>query len=183
VRSAVGRLAVALSVALVGCPSTKPVTAAGTATFCQAIIGSTEVMLDSSYAPSAGLRFSIQSTVDAYPSLAFNAALPGTQLLAITYDDTNGTAAGTTVQEAATGGITWTQVSAQGTQTGSFSLALTDAGEALSIDGGTLWPAPQGSLTVTLVPLGTLTDAGVKVFVLFNPATTASCILADGGPA
>jgi hypothetical protein len=181
VRSAPPLLGFLVSLALLGCPSTKPVAAAGTATFCLAITGSTSVALDSTYSPAGGLRFSMDSVADTYPSLSFQAALPGTELLAITYDDTNGTAAGTTVQEAATGGITWTQVSAQGAQTGSFSLTLSDAGEAVVLDAGTLWPAPQGSLTVTLVPVGALTDAGIQVFVFFNPAEPASCVLADGG--
>lgn len=180
-RSAPRLLGLLASVALSGCPSTKPLAAAGTATFCLAITGSSSVSVDSTYSPAAGLRFSIESFADTYPSLSFQAALPGMELQPITYDDTNGTAAGTTVQEAATGGITWTQVSAQGAQAGSFSLALTGAGDAVALDGGTLWPAPEGSLTVTLVPVGTLTDAGIQVFVYFNPAEPSGCLLVDGG--
>lgn len=165
--------------AATGCPSSTPITAAGTATFCGAINGSVVVDLGSTYSSADGLRFFIQSPVNDYPALAFQAALPGTALQAVTYDDSNGTAAGTSVQEAATGGISWTQVSASGAETGSFSLSLIDAGEAEATDGGTFWPAPQGTLSATLVPLGTATDAGVTVFVFFNPSQPAFC---DGGP-
>ncbi len=114
-----------------------------------------------------GLRFFIQSPVNAFPSLAFAAALPGTELQALTYNASNGTAASTTVQEAATGGITWAQVSDRVAQVGTFSLGLTDVGPTESIDGGTGWPSPQGSLSATLLPLGTVTDAGIAVSVSF----------------
>jgi hypothetical protein len=172
-----GLLWLALSL---GCASGER-TAAGTATFCHAIIGFVLVDVGATSSTS-GLRFSIQSLPNLYPSVAFEAALPGISLEALTYDVTNDTAATTTVQETATGGVTWTQVSAAEAQVGTFSLALTDAGEATPIDGGTAWLSPQGNLTVTLVPEGTLTDAGIVLFVFFNPAAGAGCQLADGGP-
>ncbi len=172
-RSAAGLLAVVLSAAAGGCSSSTPTAPAGTATFSGAITGSSVVSLGSTYSVPDGLRFFIQSPADVYPALGFEAALPGTALQALTYDDTNGTAASTTVQEAATGGITWTQVSEQESTVGTFALLLSDAGESEATDGGTGWPSPQGCLTATLVPVGTLTDAGVTVVVVFTAA--ASC--------
>jgi hypothetical protein len=168
-------LAGALLVATSGCPGTTPLTAAGTATFSDAITGSVLVVPGATYSSAGGLRFFIQSPAGDYPALTFQAALPGNALQTLTYDDSNGTAASTTVQEAATGGVSWTQVSTDDTQAGTFSLALTDAGVAEVTDGGTCWPAPQGSLTATLVPMGTLTDAGLTVYVNFNPAAGKVC--------
>jgi hypothetical protein len=121
------------------------------------------------------LRFFIQSPAGDYPAMTFQAALPGNAPQPIVYDDTNGTAASTTVQEAATGGVSWTQVSTSETQVGSFSLSFTDAGESQSTDGGTCWPSPQGALSATLLPVGTLTDAGLSVFVAFNPPAGTAC--------
>lgn len=115
-----------------------------------------------------GLRFSIQTGADIYPALTFFASLPGTTLEAITYDALNGTGATTLVTEAATGGITWMQTSAANASAGAFALVLTDAGPAVAIDGGTHWPAPQGSLGALLVPVGSETDAGLGVAVNTN---------------
>jgi len=118
---------------------------------------------------TGGLRFTIQSSAGDYPALTFFAALPGSSLQAITYDVTNGTAATTVVQETPTGGTSWTQASATNAAVGSFSLAFLDAGEAVATDAGTSWPSPQGSLTATLEPLGTLTDAGISLYISFPP--------------
>jgi len=82
--------------------------------------------------------------------------------------------ASTRVEEAPAGGVTWQQASAANVDVGTFSLVLTDAGASVPIDGGTLWPAPQGSLTATLVPVGTLTDAGLLVYV-GTPAPSVGC--------
>jgi hypothetical protein len=155
-----------------GCPSSAPATAAGAATFCNALTGSDLVLLGAT-STADGLRLTIQSPPGTYPSVAFFAALPGTVLQAITYDETNGTAATTLVREAVTGGVTWTQASAEDAVTGSFSLVLSDAGQAVAIDGGTSWPAPQGCLTATLLPLGNLTDAGLGLVI--NAPPTAGC--------
>ncbi len=163
-RRAARRLALAVSIT--GCASSLPTPPAGTATFSGAITGSVVVVLGATSA-SDGLRFFIQSPLNDFPSVAFAAALPGTSLASLTYDDTNGTAASTTVQEAATGGVTWVQVSDQVAQVGTFSLAITDPGQVEATDGGTAWPSPHGGLAATLVPLGTLTDAGIAVAVSF----------------
>jgi hypothetical protein len=40
---------------------------------------------------------------------------------------------------------------------------VTDAGPAVTLDGGTSWPTPHGSLGAILVPVGALTDAGIGV--------------------
>jgi hypothetical protein len=126
------------------------------------IISTVVVVLGASFGAD-GLRFSIQTPPDVYPSLAFFAALPGNTLEAIPYDDTNGTGATTLVQEAATGGVTWVQTSAAHAALGAFRLVVTDAGPAVTLDGGTSWPSPQGSLGAILVPLEGLTDAGIGV--------------------
>jgi hypothetical protein len=171
-RRAARLLAVVLSVATAGCPSSTPPAAAGTATYSNALTGSVVVVLGATSTPG-GLRFSIQSQQGDYPALQFFAALPGTTLEAVTYDETDGTGATTLVEEAPTGGVTWMQASAETADTGTFSLTLTDAGESIAVDGGTSWPAPQGCLTATLVPLGTLTDAGLLVLV--NAPTGVGC--------
>jgi hypothetical protein len=173
-RRAARLLAVTLSAATAGCPSSTPPLAAGSATFCDALTGSVVVELGAT-STAVGLRFSIQSPPGDYPALQFFAALPGTTLEAITYDETNGTGATTLVEEAPAGGVTWTQASAQTADTGSFSLVLTDAGVSAAIDGGTRWPAPQGTLTATLVPVGTLTDAGLLVLVYAPASFSAAC--------
>lgn len=165
---------VALLLAASGCPSSTPAPTAGVAIFCGVDGGtmvpgtisnntSTVVVVLGATSGADGLRFSIRTPADVYPSLTFFAALPGTTLEAITYDDTNGTAATTLVQEAATGGVTWLQTSAALATLGAFRLVLTDAGPAVAVDGGTSWPSPQGSLGAILVPVGTLTDAGIGV--------------------
>ena len=171
-RRAARLLAVTLSAATAGCPSSTPPTAAGTATYSNALTGSVVVELGAT-STAEGLRFSVQSPQGDYPALQFFAALPGATLEAITYDETNGTGATTLVEEAPTGGVTWTQASAETADTGSFSLTLTDAGESIAIDGGTSWPAPKGCLAARLVPLGTLTDAGLLVLV--NAPTGVGC--------
>ena len=157
------QLLVVFVVAAAGCPSSTPPTAAGSATFCNALTGSVVVVLTGT-ATAPGLSFTILSPDGDYPALQFFASLPGTSLEAITYDDTNGTGASTRVEEAPTGGVIWQQASAADVDVGTFSLVLTDAGASVPIDGGTLWPAPQGTLTVTLLPVGTLTDAGLLVY-------------------
>jgi hypothetical protein len=163
-RRAARLLAVLLSGVTAGCPSSTPPAAAGTATYFNALTGSVVVELGAT-STAEGLRFSIQSLQGDYPALQFFAALPGTTLEAVTYDETNGTGATTLVEEAPAGGVTWRQASAENADAGSFSLVLTDAGESVAIDGGTGWPAPQGCLMASLVPVGTLTDAGVLVVV------------------
>ncbi len=135
---------------------------------CGAICSSVVVVVGATSSAN-GLRFTIQSSAGDYPALAFFASLPGTSPQAITYDVTNGSAATTLVQETPTGGTLWTQSSATNAAVGSFSLALLDAGEALATDAGTSWPSPQGSLTATLEPVGTLTDAGIALYVSFPP--------------
>lgn len=167
------QLLVVFVVAAAGCPSSTPPTAAGSATFCNALTGSVVVVLTGT-ATAPGLSFTILSPDGDYPALQFFASLPGTSLEAITYDDTNGTGASTRVEEAPTGGVIWQQASAADVDVGTFSLVLTDAGASVPIDGGTLWPAPQGTLTVTLLPVGTLTDAGLLVYV-GTPLPTVGC--------
>jgi hypothetical protein len=161
------------SVAAAGCPNSSPTAAAGTATFCNALTGGGVVVLGAT-STANGLRLTIQSPPGTYPSVNFFAALPGNSLEAITYDETNGSAATTLVVEAATGGVTWFQASAENADTGSFSLTLTDAGEAVPVDGGISWPAPQGCLSATLLPNGNLTDAGLGL-VVNAPPTTSFC--------
>ena len=183
-----GRLLVTvLAVAAGGCTSTTPPPLTATAAFC-GVDGGTMVpgtITNLPYGPTlvvrlaaafsaAGLTFSIQTGANVYPALTFFGSLPGDSLLTGTYDETNGTGATTTVQEAATGGVTWTQVSASNTNVGAFSLVVTDAGPAVSVDGGTSWPSPQGSLGAVLVPVGTLTDAGIAVAVN-TPGNVCAC--------
>jgi hypothetical protein len=156
---------------VLACPSSTPTPAAGASTFCNALMGGGVVMLGATF-NATGLRVSIQSPPDIYPSVVFFAALPGTSLQAITYDETNGTAATTLVMEAQTGGVTWFQASAADAETGTFSLTITDAGQAVAVDGGTSWPAPQGCLSVTLLPEGNLTDAGLGLVVNAPPSTS-----------
>ncbi len=169
----------ALALALVsGCHTNASAPPAGTAYVCGAICGSMVVAFGATSSPTSGLRFSLYSAAGDYPALAFFAALPGTSLEAITYDATNGAAATTVVQETPTGGTTWTQASASAANVGTFSLTVTDTGEAVVTDAGTSWPSPQGFLTATLEPLGTLTDAGILLYVSFPPNGT-TC---DAGP-
>jgi hypothetical protein len=173
-RAAAASLAFLLFVAAGACTDSSVPAPAGSVVVCGAINSSAAVpvVIDAT-STASGLRLSILSVANGYPALAFFATLPGEALLAITYDATNGAAASTTVVESPTGGTTWRQVSAQGASVGTFSLMLLDAGEAVAIDGGTEWPAPEGTLTGTLVPLGTLVDAGVGIGVSFGVA--AAC--------
>jgi hypothetical protein len=163
-----------LLVAAAGCPSSTPPSAAGSATFCNALTGSVVVVLTGT-STAQGLSFSILSPEGDYPALQFFASLPGTSLEAMTYDATNGTGASTRVEEAPTGGVTWQQASAANVDVGSFSLALTDAGPSVPIDGGTRWPTPQGTLTATLLPVGGLTDAGLLVTAYAPASFGAAC--------
>jgi hypothetical protein len=137
------------------------------------ITGAVVVVLEAT-SSDAGLRFSIQTAAGVYPALAFFAALPGTSLDALTYDETNGTGATTLVQEAATGGVTWMQSSAGNPNVGAFSLVVTSPGPIVPIDGGTRWPSPQGSLGVLLMPVGALTDAGIGAAVN-TPGGVCAC--------
>ena len=155
---------------LAGCTTNVPASPQGTSYFCGALCGSVIVVLDAT-SSADGLRLSIQSPVGDYPALAFFASLPGPSLQAITYDATNGSAATTVVQESPTAGVLWTQTSAANASIGSFSLTIADAGEAVSFDGGIRWPSAEGSLTATLQPTGTLTDAGLALLALFPPTT------------
>ncbi len=164
-----------LALAAAGCHSGAPPTPPATSVFCGALCSQGVVVL-SATATAQGLRFSLQSPTGDYPALAFFAALPGTSLQALTYDVTNGTGATTLVQESPSGGTQWTQAASATVNVGSFSLTIADAGEALATDAGTSWPAPQGCLTATLLPVGTLTDAGLGVSVAF-PATTNVYVL------
>ena len=166
-------LAVVLAAATAGCPSSTPPTAPGLATFCNAITGSVVVGLTGT-STAQGLTFSILSPDGDYPALQFFASLPGNTLQALTYDATNGTGATTHVEEAPTGGVIWQQASAENVDVGTFSLVVTDAGPSVPIDGGTRWAAPQGSLTATLLPVGSLTDAGLLVYV-GTPFPTVGC--------
>jgi len=163
-----------------GCRTNVPATPQGTAYVCGALCGSVVVALGASASPQ-GVSFFIQSPAGDFPALAFYATLPGTSLQAITYDESNGSGATTVVQEAATGGSQWTQTSGASGSVGSFSLVLTDAGVAVPTDGGTSWPSPQGMLTVTLEPTGTLNDAGLAVAVSFPTNAGWSCQY-DAGP-
>ena len=166
-------LAAVLAVATAGCPSSTPPTAAGQATFCNAITGSVVVGLTGT-STAQGLTFSILSPGGDYPSLQFFASLPGDTLQALTYDATNGTGASTHVEEAPTGGVIWQQASAENVDVGTFSLVVTDPGPSVPSDGGTRWPAPQGTLTATLLPVDSLTDAGLLVYV-GTPAPAVGC--------
>jgi hypothetical protein len=159
--------AVAFALAVVGCPSSTPPIAQGSATYCMALStfpGAVVVTLGATSTQS-GLRFTIQSAANAYPSLSVFAALPGTSLEALVYDASNGSGATTLVYEAPTGGILWVQASAQDGDVGTFSLSVSDAGPAVPIDGGMSWPSPQAVFSAALLPVGTLTDAGLDVAV------------------
>jgi hypothetical protein len=177
-RKAVRLVGIALGVATAGCPNSTPPTAAGSATFCNGMTGSVVVGL-SATSTAQGLSFSILSPDGDFPSVQFFASLPGSALEAITYDDTNGTGASTRVEEAPAGGVIWQQASAANVDVGTFSLVLTDAGPSVPIDGGTSWPAPQGPpqglLTATLLPVGTLTDAGLLLTVYAPANFGAGC--------
>ena len=173
-------LSVLLLLASVGCKTGSPATAGGAAYFCGALCASVVVNVGATSSSSAGLRFSIQSLTGDFPALAFFASLPGTSLEALTYDETNASAATTIVREAATGGTVWTQTSGASGTLGSFSLTILDAGEAVATDAGTEWPSPTGSLTGTLVPVGTLTDAGLLIGVSFPTPAGLAC-QPDGG--
>jgi len=166
----VGLLGVGLAALAGGCTNDVAPAPPGTALVCGAIASSVGVVIDAASTASGGLRVSIQTPAGEYPAVAFFAALPGTELQAVTYDATVGAAANTMVVEAPTGGTAWTQVSAQNADVGTFSLVLADAGQAVAVDGGTSWPTPQGALNATLVPVGTLVDAGVGIAVSFGAA-------------
>ncbi|MGO9828503.1 MAG: hypothetical protein ACLPJH_00040 [Myxococcaceae bacterium] len=166
-----------------GCRTNASATPAGEATVCGAICGSMFVVFSATSSAASGLRFSIHSAGDEYPALAFFAALPGTSLEALTYDATNGAAATTVVQETPTGGTTWTQASATAANVGTFSLTITDTGQAVVTDAGTSWPSPQGFLTATLEPVGTLTDAGILLYVSFVYPPNGYCNAGPGGVA
>jgi hypothetical protein len=170
-RRAVGLLGVGLAALAGGCTNDIAPAPPGTAVVCGAIANpGVGVVIDATSTASGGLRLSIQTPAGEYPAVAFFAALPGTELQAVTYDATVGAAANTMVVEAPTGGTAWTQVSAQNADVGTFSLVLADAGQAVPVDGGTSWPTPQGALNATLVPVGTLVDAGVGIAVSFGAA-------------
>jgi len=162
--------------ALPGCKASESTAPAGTSLFCGGICATGFVNVQATFS-TAGLRFALATPEGRYPALIFYAALPGTALQAVTYDEGGGAAATTAVLEAATGGTVWTQATAAEANVGSFVLSVTDAGASESTDGGTRWPAPQGCLLASLQPQGQLTDAGVVVSVIFpgNTTTYVSC--------